>query len=98
MSASLTQMVPWIDEWVHPGLHGGLPTICGEDLLNEFMAELQESVLQGEEFFGSKEDLSKCFDRVSPEVAIALFEQLGADLGICHVCFSFMTKRAWYSQ
>ena len=82
-------MDDWIRSWAHPDCHGGLPQCQAEDLLNDFWMDWETAECLDTEFCGGKEDLSKCFDHVSPEVSIRTLQLLGIDPGVAHVIMEF---------
>ena len=76
-SEMLAQLRPWFSSWMPECLHGGLPG-RSVDAIHEQLGSLLEQRAAKRTFVGCKADVRKCFDRVSPQAAIAILQWWGA--------------------
>lgn len=71
---------PWIDQWAPPALVGGLKGISSASVHDDLHNALQERTL-----YGAKIDVAKCFDDVSIEQALLVWERLGAPAKVVRI-------------
>ena len=76
-SEMLAQLRPWFCAWMPECLHGGLPG-RSVDAIHEQLGGLLDQRAVKRTFVGCKADVRKCFDRVSPQAALAVLRWWGA--------------------
>lgn len=98
MAATMKVLKPWVRQWTLPELCGGMP---GKDIHDVHAAlghDLDSSKEQGLPVAGVKADIRKCFDSVSPALAIACWEKLGAPVGLLRILTDFYSsQQRWFS-
>ena len=77
---------------------GGLPGRDAEDFYHQFLADL-ENADSDDTIVGGKVDLSKCFDRMGPKLAIRVLRRLGLPDCIAALLQQFYDKAtAWFQD
>ena len=91
----LAQLRPWFSSWMPECLHGGLPG-RSVDAIHEQLGGLLEQRAAKRTFVGCKADVRKCFDRVSPQAAIAILQRWGAPTWLATLLAGFyMEQERW---
>ena len=94
-SEALAQLRPWFSSWTPECLHGGLPG-RSVDAIHEQLGGLLEQRAAKRTFVGCKADVRKCFDRVSPQAAIAILQWWGAPTWLATLLAGFyMEQERW---
>lgn len=89
IGALIQQLTGWIDLWAHPALVGGLKG-RGSTSAHD---ELHDSILNEQNIFGAKIDVEKCFDNVSFQQALLVWEKLGAPSSILRALKGFYSSQ-----
>ena len=88
MTGLIRQHRSWIATWLDEGIASG-PQRGVEDLLDVLLADCEEAEEVGEPFMGVKIDLSKYFDRCTPERSLRMIDQIGMSSEITEVIRDF---------
>ena len=87
-SELLSQLRAWFGRWMPRELCGGLPDRSA-DIIHADLGEYVQQRSTSRTFVGCKADVRKCFDRVSPEVALRVMRWWGAPTWLLSVLASF---------
>ena len=93
-------LTPWIEEWCPDTVVGGIPGRDADELHQMFNAALERSREHQDaaKLMGASVDLSKCFDRVSPEMVIRVAEMMGLPKSIAEMRGLSMCRFGCYSR
>ena len=87
-SELLSQLRSWFGQWMPPELCGGLPGRSA-DIIHEDLGNFVQRRATSRTFVGCKADVRKCFDRVSPTVALRILRWWGAPLWFVNLVADF---------
>ena len=89
--ALLATLAPWILQWLPDGVCGGVPTRTAEELLEVLQAELHEAHAD-KPVHAASIDLSNCFDRICPWLALEVADEMNMPGGITAMLRSFYSR------
>jgi hypothetical protein len=84
----LDSLDDWLQSWAPPALVGGIRGRSAADLHASFDLDIHR-IVEGVPFAGGKVDLSKAFDRGSPQLGMDVMTVLGLDHGVATWILSF---------
>ena len=85
MGFIISRLSGWIDGWAPEQLVGGLPGRDARTIHEDLHQQIQDALDSGIPLVGGKLDVKKCFDTVHAQLAIKVFELLGAPVGMTKV-------------
>ena len=91
-SELLSQLRAWFGAWMPPELCGGLPGRSADTVHQDLGVFVQQRATS-RSFVGCKADVRKCFDRVSPTVALRVLRWWGAPQWLLQVLASFYDQQ-----
>ena len=97
LSVILRQCRGWFAAWADPELMGGIQGRSIHDVHADLCC-VQEAKASNTPFVGVKQDVRKCFDHVSPALALQVWEWLGAPRALVAVVRAFYTNQSrWFA-
>ena len=91
-SELLSQLRAWFGQWMPSELCGGLPGRSA-DTIHQDLGVFVQKRATSRSFVGCKADVRKCFDRVSPTVALRVLQWWGAPTWLLAVLRDFYNRQ-----